>query len=291
MGLDIDSTSKSTSQHEQEITVSDFSGNTLTLPKPAQRVVALAPHIVENLFSIGAGDTLVGVVTHSDFPAEATNLPIVGGYKKTNYEKIAELKPDLIVAWESGNSYGNLNKLRDLGFTVLIDQPDSLDDIAKSLRMLGSATGKSKRANEVATAFTEKLNKFRVNQADKPSVSVFYQVWNDPLITINGNHIISDAIRACGGKNVFANEVAVAPRTNIESVIAKNPEAIIASGMSEARPEWLDDWKQWRSITAVENNHLFFVDPDHLQRHTIRQLSAIKSICTQLDQVRQASKN
>lgn len=275
-----------TSKADEQIVVTDFTGKQLVLDRAAQRIVALAPHIVENLFTIGAGHKVVGVVSHSDHPKEALSLPIVGGYEKTDYERIIELKPDLIIAWESGNSHSNIAKLRELGFKVLIDQPDSLDDIAKSLRMLGAATGTDATANRVANEFLATVKRTRANNADKRRISTFYQVWNEPLISINGDHIISDAIRACGGRNIFANSVAVAPRTNIESVIAQDPEAIIASGMGEARPEWLDDWQQWNTLKAVKQNNLFFVNPDHLQRHTVRQLLAINTICTQLDQAR-----
>ncbi len=276
-------------QEQRFIAVTDFSGQQLALKQPAQRIVALAPHIVENLYSIGAGDQIVGAVTHSDYPEQALRLPIVGGYEKANFERIVELQPDLIVAWESGNSHSNITKLRELGLTVLVDQPDSLEDVARSLRLLGAVTGHNETAEKLAREFDDKIEQTRAEYAAKRTVRTFYQVWNEPLISINGNHIISDAIRVCGGRNVFADEIAVAPRTNIESVIALNPEAIIASGMGEARPEWLDDWKRWTTLTAVQRNNLFFVSPDHLQRHTLRQLLAIDAICKQLDQARAKS--
>jgi len=269
-----------------KIVVTDFSGQKIVLNKPAQRIVALAPHIVENLFTVGAGEQIVGVVQHSDYPEAATKLPLVGGYEKTNYERIIELKPDLVVAWESGNSQSNINKLRDLGLTVLVDQPDSLEDIAKSLRLLGAVSGHDLIAEKAANQFLLAIESLRNENANKRPISVFYQVWNEPLITINGKHIISDAIRTCGGQNVFADEFAVAPRTNIESVMALDPEAIIASGMGEERPEWLDDWRQWTNLSAVQRDNLFFVNPDHLQRHTLRQLLAVETICTQFDQAR-----
>ncbi len=276
----------STNDTPNKVVVTDFAGNTIILAQPAKKIVALAPHIVENLYTVGAGDQIVGVVKHSDYPPQALEHPIVGGYEHTNYERILELKPDLIIAWDSGNSRTNLNKLRELGFTVLIDQPDSLDDIAKSLRLLGVVTGHSKQANQAANRFLEYVTTAQEENANKRPVSVFYQVWNEPLITINGNHIISDAIRTCGGQNVFAREPAVAPRINIESIFQRDPEAIIVSGMGEARPEWLDDWKKWPNLRSVKSGNLFYVNPDHLQRHTIRQQLAIKKICSQLDSVR-----
>ncbi len=272
-----------------KLEVVDFTNKKIRLNGPAKRVVALAPHIVENLFAIGAGDTLVGVVAHSDFPEQANDLPLVGGYEETNHERIVQLQPDLIIAWESGNSHASVSKLRELGFPVIIDQPDSLEDIARSLRMLGKATGTSVKANTLANEFLENLMTVREQNKTKDSVSVFYQVWNEPLYTISGNHIISDAIRSCGGTNVFADEQAVAPRVGIEAVIERNPDAIIASGMGESRPEWLEDWRQWPTLNAVKNDFLFHVNPDHLQRHTTRQTLAIERICTYLDQVRAES--
>ncbi len=269
-----------------ELSVTDFSGNTINLAGPARRIVALAPHIVENLFAIGAGEQIVGVVDHSDFPSAAKELPIVGGYEQTNFERIVELKPDIVIAWQTGNSASDVIKLRELGIKVFIDQPNSLDDIATSLRLLGAITGRESQSTQIAEEFVSYINTTRANNAGKRQINVFYQVWNDPLISINGNHIISDAIRTCGGRNVFADEVAIAPRINIESIIDASPEAIIASGMDEARPEWLDEWRKWTAIPAVQRDNLFYVNPDHLQRHTTRQRFAIESICEQLDMAR-----
>jgi iron complex transport system substrate-binding protein len=268
------------------IKVIDFTGKTVSLDKPAQRIVALAPHVVENVFSAGAGDQLVGVVEWSNFPQQATKLPIVGGYEKTNHERIIELEPDLIIAWESGNSRSSVDRLAELGFTIYIDQPDSLADVAKSIRDIGALAGVQATANKVADDYLEQLAQTKSDYANSSKVSAFYQVWNKPLQSINGKHIISDAIEICGGTNIYADEFAVAPIINIESVLERDPSAIIASGMSSGRPEWLDDWKKWPSLTAVQKGNLFFVNPDHLQRHTVRLLLGMKEVCRQLDLVR-----
>lgn len=278
--------SKTSIEDSDLISVTDFSGAVITLEQPATRIVALAPHIVENLFSIGAGEKIVGVVSYSNFPPAAQKIEIVGGYQSINHEKILELKPDLIVAWESGNGNNPVARLKELGFTVFLDQPDTLDDVAISLKKLGVLTGNIEQSEQAANAFTTELNTLRERYSSAPLVSTFYQVWNEPLQTINGNHIISDAISACGGVNIYAEELPIAPVINIESILQRDPEAIIASGMSESRPEWLDDWKNWPALTAVERDNLFFVHPDHIQRHTVRQLLAIKEICRQLEVAR-----
>lgn len=271
---------------DSTVSVTDFTGEVITLEKPAEKIVALAPHIVENVFTAGAGHKLIGVVSYSDFPEQAKKLPIVGGYAKTNIEKILELKPDLIIAWESGNSDAAVARIKELGYPVYIDQPHSLDDLSKSVRDIGTLTGHSKQADAAMDDYLKRLNNFKSQYAAKEKISTFYQVWNKPLRTITGKHIISDAIRACGGINIYANEKTVSPIINIESLLERNPQAIIASGMSDARPDWLDDWKAWPSLQAVTKENLFFVNPDHIQRHTVRILLGIESICTQLDQAR-----
>jgi len=268
------------------INVSDFNGSVLTLIKPAQRIVALAPHIVENVYTAGAGDQLVGVVAYSDFPEAASSLPIVGGYAKTNLEKILELKPDLVIAWESGNSDSSVERIQELGFPVYVDQPDKLEDVAKSIKDIGVLAGTSNVADIAAAQYLEQIERVRMQKLYHQPVPTFYQVWNSPLRTINGNHIISDAIELCGGVNIYADEPAIAPIINIESILERDPETILASGMSDARPEWLDEWKDWPSLSAVKLDNLYFVNPDHIQRHTVRITKGIDTICAQLQEAR-----
>lgn len=275
-----------TEHKDTPIRVSDFTGEIVTLEKPAQRIVALAPHIVENVFTAGAGEQLVGVVAYSDFPEQAKLLPLVGGYAKTNLEKILELDPDLIIAWESGNSDASVARIKELGYPVYVDQPDSLTDLSKSVRDIGTLTGHAEQAKRAMDEYLAIITETKALYENKPKVRTFYQVWNQPLRTITGKHIISDAIRLCGGTNIYADEPSVSPIINIESLLERDPQAIIASGMSEARPDWLDDWKKWPSLQSVKNDNLFFVNPNHIQRHTVRILLGIDSICTQLDEAR-----
>ena len=107
-----------------------------------------------------------------------------------------------------------------------------------------------------------------------------------PLITVNGKQIISDAIRLCGGRNVFAQLPILAPTVTVEAVIAANPEAIVASGMGEGRPEWLDDWRRWHTLQAVTKDNLYFVPPELIQRHTPRILDGAERLCEQLEMAR-----
>jgi iron complex transport system substrate-binding protein len=270
----------------QALSVEDFAGRTVTLVEPAQRIVALAPHSVENIFSAGAGDKLVGVVSFSNYPQAARDIVEVGSYNAYSLEAIASLQPDLIVMWASGNGMQTLDKLELLGIPVFVSEPRQLKDIPRVIRLLGRLAGSQQVSEAEAQRIEQALGELRNRYADRTQVKVLYEIWNQPLQTINGEHLISQVIQLCGGRNIYADVATLAPRINIESVLAGAPEAIVASGMSQARPEWLDDWRAYPSLPAVANNALFFIDPDHLQRPTARVLLGAHTLCEQLESVR-----
>lgn len=268
------------------IMVEDDSGQEVTLSSPATRIIALAPHVVENLYSAGAGKNIVAAVAYSNFPEEAKNLPKVGSYNTFNVEAILSHQPDLVVAWRSGNKAAQIKQLRRLGIPVYVTDPRTLEDLADAVIALGKLTGNAEHAFKTASKYRQRLDILRKRYSHSKKVSAFYQVWNQPLQTLNGEHLVSDVLSLCGGENVFAKEASIAPKIGVESVIERNPDAIIASGMGESRPEWLDEWRAWPSLYAVKNEHLFFVPPDIVQRHSLRILQGAELICTQLESVR-----
>ena len=269
-----------------QITVTDDVGQSVTLRTPARRIVSLAPHVTELVYAAGAGHTLVGAVDYSDYPAEARSVKRIGSYVRIDLEAIAALKPDVVIGWRSGNPATQLERLRALGLPVYINEPRSLDAVAHSLRQIGILAGTQSAANAAAEAFIAHRNRLREDYGSRAPVPVFYQIWNQPLMTINGHHLISDVIRLCGGHNVFNALDVLAPKIGIEAVLAANPEAIVASGMGEARPEWLDAWRKWPTLNAVQRGNLFFVPPDLIQRHTPRILDGADLLCNQLDSAR-----
>lgn len=269
-----------------EILVKDATGREVRLKSPAKRVVTLAPHAAESLFAIGAGNTLVGTVEYSDFPPEAKGVPRVGGYSRIDLEAVVALKPDLVIAWQSGNASAQIDKLEKLGLTVFIQQPNLLDEIADQLLELGRLTGHEARAQPAAERYRKRLATLRAANAGKPGVKVFYQIWKTPLMTVGGQQIITDAIKLCGGENAFGQLELMAPTVSVEAVLEANPEAIIATGMGDARPEWLGDWDKWTRMTAVRRGNLFHINPDIMQRHTPRILDGAEKLCAHLDLAR-----
>ncbi len=269
-----------------DVSVTDDTGTTVTLKQPARRIVTLAPHLAETLFAAGAGERLVGTVEYSDYPEAAKKVPRVGGYSRVDLEAVVALKPDLIVAWYSGNAPANVEKLRGFGFPVYVSQPDRIEDVAGEIERIGRLAGTSAIADSAAEGFRTRLDGLRRQHEKKAKVRTFYQIWKQPLSTVGGSQIISSVIRLCGGENVFGDLQALAPVVSVEAVVAADPEAIIASGMGEARPEWLDDWKRWPAITAVARKNLFFVPPELIQRHTPRLLDGAEQLCRHLETAR-----
>ena len=269
-----------------QVSVIDYQGREIVLEQAAQRVIGMSPHVVENLYSAGAGERMVGVTSYSNFPEAALKLPIVGDYSSTNYELITELNPDLIVLWNSGRHLEVAEKLRELGFVVYVDDPHKLEDVERSIRDMAVLMGTTEEAEVATQQFLQRLAKMRQQYADRSDVRVLYQVWMDPLQTLNGNHIISDVIRLCGGRNVFAEEESLAPKINIEAVIARNPEAIVSGGMATKQQEWLSAWQRWPVIDAVKKKHVYGIEPDIISRHTVRLLDGAQAMCEHLEKVR-----
>jgi len=242
----------------------DDEGTRIELMAPATRIISLAPSLTELLFAAGAGASIVGTVEYSDYPEAAQAIPIIGRYDLLDMERILQLQPDLIIAWQSGNPRTAVARLRELGFNVYIAEPKRLESIPSHIERLAALTGHTAQGGQAAAEFREQLRNLESRYQSKAPVSVFYQVWDLPLISAGGNELINDIIELCGGRNIFADMNLIAPKVSTEAVLARNPAAIIASGMDIERPEWLDDWKRWPTVTAVSNNNLFFVPPELL---------------------------
>lgn len=271
------------------ITVIDSSARPVTLATPARRIVALAPHVVENVYSAGAGNRLVGVVSYSNYPGEATSLPQVGSAYAWSLESVIALQPDLVIVWGSGNGIRSARKLEVLGLNVYVSEPRRLEDISQNIRNIGRLAGTSERAGIEADRFDNTIRQLRNRYQALTTLNVFYQIWNRPLQTINNDHLISHVIELCGGRNIFGQLPQLAPHVSLEAVLREDPDTIVASGMDESRPEWLDDWRQYPSLKAVRHNALLHIHPDLIQRPTARIAQGASTLCENLDAERRKS--
>jgi iron complex transport system substrate-binding protein len=267
------------------VTVTDDAGNVVTLARPAQRIVSLAPHATELLFAAGAGVRVVGVVAHSDWPREARALPGVGDANALDLERIVALAPDLVVAWPY-TMPSQLATLRGRGATIFVSDPKSIAGIARDVDALGVLAETTAVARPAADTLRARHGALAARHAGAPAITVFYEVWNDPLQTVGGRHLISEAITLCGGANVFAALTQPAPAISVEAVMAAAPEAIIAGSDDGRRPAWLDDWQRWRNVPAVRYGNLFVADGDLLHRSGPRFIDGVEALCAMLNHAR-----
>jgi len=274
---------------QPQIQAIDSEGHVIKFSQPAKRIISLAPHATELLFSAGAIDQIVGTVNYSDYPEAAKKIPRIGGYNKFDLESILAKKPDLIVAWSGGNSNDQLKKIKQLGIKVFISEPKKFTDIPNNILNMGKFLGTDTAANATARKFLTQLERLKKQFPKTTAINIFYQVWNQPLMTISDDHLIGQVIQFCSGKNIFGKLNVISPRVSIEAVIEKNPDVIIA-GMTKNRTNWLPEWHKWSVINAVKNNHVYGINADLLVRQTPRILQGTEKMCELLNRVRNDTK-
>jgi iron complex transport system substrate-binding protein len=280
----------STQARSDALIVTDDSGATVTLAAPAQRIVSLAPHVTELLFAAGGGERIVGAVSYSDYPPQAKSIPRVGDNKSLDLERIVAMKPDLIVVWRHGNALRQIDRLRELHVPLFFSEPHRLDDIPASIDKLGVLLGTSMEARKASNAFRHDIASLRARYANRPAVSVFYQVWDDPLMTLNGSNTVSEVIELCGGRNVFAELKPLVPTISTEAVLAADPESIVTATPGATSSEHtlpsLNTWRKWPSMKAVARGNLFGIDGDLINRPTPRLALGAAALCEDLEAAR-----
>ena len=252
-----------------------------------QRIIALAPHIVESLYAIGAGEQIIGTTAHADYPKAAENILRVGNYARLQIEKIIQLKPDVIIAWKTGNPMDDLARLEKYQFKVVYSHPQTLEDVANELIMLGKITGREAVANSVAKKYLLNLQKIKQKYATQNKVRVFYELWSRPLRTVANKAWPQQQIELCGASNPFADAQDDYPSVGLEQVLVTLPQVVIQPGQHSAdSPDGLN-WLQWQHIPAVKNNFIFHPNADKAHRMTIRMLDEVVVLCEQIDAARQ----
>lgn len=269
-----------------EVSVRDDAGHEVVLSRAARRVVSLAPHVTEALFEVGAGDALVATTGYSDYPAAAARLPRVGGLAGIDLEAVVAMKPDLVIAWSSGTSRVQLDQLERLGIPLFRSEPHTLDDVANTLERFGVLTGHVESADAAAGRFRLRTVALRTTYAQRTPVRVFFQIWNEPLMTIGGTQLISQVIELCGGRNVFASLKTLAPVVDVEAVIRADPEIIVTTATKADHDAEIATWQRWIGVTAVRKSRYLFLDPDTITRQSSRILIGADRLCRAIDAAR-----
>ncbi|MFZ6742348.1 cobalamin-binding protein [Undibacterium sp. JH2W] len=264
------------------ITVLDDAQRQVTVDKPVQRIVSLAPHITELLFEAGAANNIIAVTDYSDYPEAAKKLPSIGNIFALDLERLLALKPDLVIVWGTGNAKILANKLRSNHITVFESEPHNFEMVATSIERLATLAGTDNAGKANAQKFRQRLDSLRKTYqlpGSATPVSVFYQMIRRPLMTINDTHMVSDSIRLCGGKNVFGQLKDLSSTITNEAVLAANPDVIFSSGENI---DSMTDWKQYPVLTAVKKNNFYAVKGDWLNRAGPRILDGTEALCKHL---------
>lgn len=251
----------------------------LALPlTAAERVVSLAPSMTELMLELGAGDRLVGLLDAGERPPALAGLPSVGHYGRFEAETLLALAPDLILLWPGGVSAAQREQLGAFGIPLFEAEPHRLEDIAEQAEALGARVGRGERAHQLADGFRRELRELRQDYRRTAPLPVFYQVWDQPLYTIGGRQVISDALEVCGARNVFADLALPAPQVSLEAVLARDPAVILVD-----RPEQVAVWQAWPQLRAVRDGRVWVVPDRGLERPSLQMLQATRQLCQLLD--------
>jgi iron complex transport system substrate-binding protein len=270
----------------QPVSIKDDRGRAITLNRPVQRIITLAPHLTELAYAAGAGEKLVGVARHSDYPPAAARIPQVGDAIRVDAEAILALKPDLVLAWRSGNPPAEVGRLEQIGLPVLVTEPARLADIPRLLRAIGTLAGSGGHAQMAAMDFEGEIHALRERYAKARRIRVFYVIWHKPLLTVNGAHLISEIISLCGGENVFADLGQLTPNVTLEALIAARPAAILGGASAGGAKGFAEQWRA-TAVPPLRELPAHYVDPDLIQRPTPRIVGGVKAVCSALEDARQ----
>jgi len=261
------------------VTVRDDTGQTLSLPSTPSRIISLAPGATEMLFAAGAGEHVIATVQYSDEPAAAKQVPRIGDVVAIDMEKLVALRPEVVVVWPGGGNPAQIEEIGRLGFPLYRQQVNALADLPGSLRRLGALAGTGAIAEQAARNIEARLAALSHTYEGGRHPSVLLQVWNHPIYTVGGTHLMSDALRLCGVRNVFGDLRDLGPAVDVEAVVARNPDIIVAAAPPGAGLEWLADWRRFTTLRAVRNGNLVTFEDQRLTRLGPSVVSATEGLC------------
>lgn len=254
----------------------------------APRLATLAPALTELVYAAGAGAQLVGVSDFSDYPPAARKLPVIANHASVNLESLLALKPDRVLAWKGGTGQRMIDAVIQAGFRVEVLEGQRIDEVPALLRAIGQLAGTRAEAERAARSYEERLANIRRQYAARPVVTAAIEIWHAPFMTVGGTHYMSDALFACGARNIFADLPGVTPEPGLEVLVARDPEVIVGSGSAEDSSRFQARWGRFAQLKAVRDKGLVHVEADLLQRQTPRLLEGVQQLCEGIERVRAA---
>ncbi len=269
------------------VTARDAQGAQVTLDRPPQRIVSLAPSLTECAFAIGLGPRIVGVTRFCDYPPAARGKAKVGGYSVVSVEKVLSLRPDLVLA-ARGNPEAAIRRLRRLGVKVFAFQADRFRDIQATLRVLGRLTAADSGAARVIARLDAAVAEVRERVGSTPRAKrprVFFGGVEAPFFTPGPDTYLNDLIELAGGRNIAAHAKVRWPQLSLEAIVAANPDVIVCGfthhahfAKSEDALRFFRGKAAWRRVAAVRAGRVYVVDPDPYMRPGPRAARALREL-------------
>lgn len=266
----------------ESTTVYDDTGQRVLLPRPPQRIVSLSPGATEMLFAAGAGDRLVATVDYSNVPAAAKRVPRIGDVTAIDLERLVALHPDVVVVWPGGGNPAQIDKIAQLGIPIYRQQVNKLADLPASLRRLGALAADKTVSERAERDIEAQLARMGHEYGRGKHPTVLLEVWNRPIYTVGGTHLLSDALTLCGARNVFGDLQEQGPVIDAEAVIARNPDIIVAAAPPGEGASWLNEWKRFPSLNAVSSGRLISFEDQALSRLGPSVVPATEALCKAL---------
>lgn len=249
------------------------------------RAISLAPHITEILFAAGAQDHLIAVDSSSDYPPAAKDLPRVGDALRVNPERLLELKPDQVWAWQANQIGPELQRqLQQTHISLIFAAPEKLDDIPAFVRLAGDSLDTADVAVPIAALLDNQIAALRHNSRLGETVSVFLEIGSEPLYTLARDPLIQDVLNTCKAQNIYAHHAAVAPTISLEDVLHKRPQVVIMAYRDPAQLRARHLF--WEKHLGLSPHALLNLNPDALYRPGPRLIEATRELCEQLDRYR-----
>jgi iron complex transport system substrate-binding protein len=267
-------------------TVRDDSGESITVSTRECRIVSLAPGTTAMLYAAGAGACLVGTIAHSTEPADAAKVPVVGDAETLDFERLLALRPSVVVVAVDVVQRVRIDRIRSLGIPVYQVHVTRLAQMPESVRRLGELAGTERVAAERAQALRAELDALSDRYRERAPVRVLYQIWDRPIYTIGGRHVIADALTLCGAVNIFGELGTAAPAVTREAAVLRDPQLILASAPPGSAQEWLAEWRKFPGLTAVRNGQLASFSDERIDRMGPSVIAATGSLCEVIDRAR-----
>ena len=244
---------------------STFLAQAASAPR-SQRIVSLAPSVTETLFALGFGNRVVGVTTYCDYPAEARNLPKIGGFMSPSLEVIVAKRPDLVIGVSSATDPVKAREMERLGLKVILISLASVSDILSSTKSIARWLGNSEAGEKLVQRIRLQFDQVKKRIAPAPRRRTLLAVGLRPLVAVGGKNFIDELITLAGGENIAGN--AAQPWLNLpdEYVVAKAPQVIIEAGMGSERGETAKHWGDLKSLPAVKEQRVYAYPSDKILR-------------------------